>query len=44
MENMEKRKAKQDSREKKYQNSIAKLADGMSEIAEIKELLYKKLE
>ena len=43
-ENMEKREAKQDSREKKYQDSIAKLADGMSDLAEIKELLYKKLE
>lgn len=42
-ENMEKREAKQDSREKKYQDSIAKLADGMSDLAEIKELLYKKL-
>ncbi len=43
-ENIEKREAKQDSREKKYQDSIAKLADGMSDLAEIKELLYKKLE
>lgn len=42
-ERMEKKEAKQDAREKKYMDSIAKLTEGMNDIAEIKKLLNEKL-
>lgn len=42
-ERMEKKESKQEAREKKYMDSIAKLTDGMNDIAEIKKLLNEKL-